>query len=483
MVKESKILNAIYILYLRLKDVFEKSIIVGIFMTIFSKIFDMLASSAIVGLFAGENKMAATVRPLHPDNRLLSILNGSTFISLLKKLNSYYVLEHVYILSIIFIPTTVSVALGIVLIVNSIFRAFEEGLSLTLTHILVLSFSFIMLISGLYGLYPKQALLVTAIYTVYTLVTVFMTSVSSDRTKLIEMTYGLVVSVAIASLYGFYQYIVGVEIDPSWVDTKMFNSTSRIFSVFNNPNVYGIFLVLVLPVILGLAMRTKNKYIKGLFYITFACGFVNIFLTMSRGSMVGIVFGLFMMAIFIDRRFFYVALALVLISPFVLPASIVNRIMSIGNLKESSSAYRISIYVATIKMIRDFLVAGVGLGSFKMVFHYYAFAASKSFHAHNTFLMVFAENGLIGFILYVLILVSFSRDVLFPAIHTKSKDRYLLLGIVGGVVGSTVQGLFEHIWHNYDVMFIYFLLILIGASLGRMMLKEEYYDKSSSCSK
>ncbi len=476
MVKESKILHIFYALSIKLKDVVEKSVIMGVLGTLFSGIFNIITSSSILGFFAVENKTTATIRPLSEDNALLGVLRASLFVRALDFINVYYVIEHIYIVSFIFLPTTLSVVLGFVVILNSIYRSFRVGFRFSLTHILTMMFAVILLLSGIFGLYPKQAYLMIAVYTVYIWSAVLMTAVLNDRKKIVAMTYGVVFAVAAASLYGFYQYVVGVEIDPSWVDTKMFNSTSRIFSVFDNPNVYGIFLVATLPLIIGLGLREKNPFLKFIFFGIFAAGFVNIFLTMSRGSIIGIAVAVFLMAVFIDRRFLYLAILLVLLSPFILPESILNRVMSIGNLKESSSAYRISIYVATIKMIGDFIVAGVGLGSFKMVFHNYAFAASKSFHAHNTFLMVFAENGIIGFTVLIALLISFTRDVLFAVVNTKSKDKFLLLGFFGGIYGVSVQALFEHIWHNYDVMFLYFFLILIASSLARSFVKEVVHD-------
>ena len=103
-----------------------------------------------------------------------------------------------------------------------------------------------------------------------------------------------------------------------------------------------------------------------------------------------------------------------LASPFVLPASIINRFTSIGNLTESSASYRVSIWKGAVEMIKNFWYTPIGQGSvaFNNIYPLYALNAVYAEHSHNLFLQIIIETSVIGFVLFIGILISFYRYLL-----------------------------------------------------------------------
>ena len=57
---------------------------------------------------------------------------------------------------------------------------------------------------------------------------------------------------AVASgLYGLFQYFSGM-VNTTWTDTALFDDIQlRVYSTFANPNVYGEFLLIALPLVAG----------------------------------------------------------------------------------------------------------------------------------------------------------------------------------------------------------------------------------------
>jgi len=90
-----------------------------------------------------------------------------------------------------------------------------------------------------------------------------------------------------------------------------------------------------------------------------------------------------------DKRFLAVLIAGLILMPMLLPDTILNRLTSIGNTSDTSTSYRIAVWTASINMIKDNYLTGIGLGSdaFGQMYQNYAISgASFALHAHNFYL-------------------------------------------------------------------------------------------------
>ncbi len=475
MILESKIIRFFILIYNFIKKDFKNSFFNKVLLAIASFIERLLSGSFMLSFFSKESRHYINFNGMKKQGVVMQVIDSSIMFKLLDFINRFYLIEIFFISSMVFLPTKFSLVLAVALIINSGYKMIRNGGFINISHIMVLLFAIILLLSGFTGIGKGDVYLVTTIYSVYIISSFAMMVAMKDKKCLVWILVALVFVMAICSLYGFYQYFIGgVNIDPAWIDEEMFGkNTKRIYSFFKNPNVYGIFLVMILPISLSLVFYFKNIFVKLIFLGIFMAGVINVAFTMSRGSMISLLVAIYIMLIFIDRRFIVLGLLGLFVLPFVLPKSVIYRIMSIGNLKDSSSAYRISIYLATLNMIKDFLFTGIGLGSFKEVYHVYAFSASKSFHAHNTYLMVLVEEGLLGIITYLSIILAMSKETISYFINNKSRYRYLVIACFSGIMGASVQAIFEHIWHNFDIMFIYFVILLAGVSLTKKLTERK----------
>ena len=97
-----------------------------------------------------------------------------------------------------------------------------------------------------------------------------------------------------------------------------------------------------------------------------------------QGAYVGLMLALAMFAVLRDMRFVILGVIGLMMLPCLLPASLINRFASIGNLNDTSSFYRISVWLGSLRLARDYWLSGIGLGlePFKLVYPKYSLNAA-----------------------------------------------------------------------------------------------------------
>ena len=116
--------------------------------------------------------------------------------------------------------------------------------------------------------------------------------------------YVFSIAAVITAFYGLYQYMFGDLYSQAWLDKEMFEDIKmRVYSTFENPNVYGEYLILAIPIIVGLLWTEKGIF-KKLFWLgSLGVTMLALALTFSRGCWLGIILAIGLLAIMIDRRF------------------------------------------------------------------------------------------------------------------------------------------------------------------------------------
>jgi len=150
-------------------------------------------------------------------------------------------------------------------------------------------------------------------------------------------------------------------------------------------------------------------------------------------------------------------------------------LLSIANTADSSTAYRLSIWRGSLRIIKDFWLTGLGQGdaAFNTVFPIYAFNAVIAPHSHNVFLQTCIEKGLAGLLVFVAMLACFIRTMVCCHRNAKEKrDKIFAAAMVAGAAGFLFQGFFDHVFYNYRVMLIFFIFMGIGCAFANIVKKE-----------
>ena len=281
------------------------------------------------------------------------------------------------------------------------------------------------------------------------------------------------IAAVITAFYGLYQYMFGDLYSQAWLDKEMFEDIKmRVYSTFENPNVYGEYLILAIPIIAGL-LWTEKEIFKKLFWLgSFGVTMLALALTFSRGCWLGIILAIGLLAIMIDRRFILLGIVALLFLPFVLPESIINRFLSIGNMGDSSTSYRVYIWMGTLAMLADYWFSGIGLGitSFNTIYPIYSYNNISAPHSHNLYLQLVVEFGIVGLIIFLGMLYNFYKETI---ISICKKKNILTSSLIAGVSGFMLQSMFDHTWYNYRVVLIFWIIIAFGLVSTKVSKSDE----------
>ena len=244
--------------------------------------------------------------------------------------------------------------------------------------------------------------------------------------QMLKVAKALTLSAFIVVMYGFFQYIFGVDIsEMKWVDGEAFPELrKRIFSTLENPNVLAGYLDVMICLALGLFMKIQGSTQKIILAVVIGLLTACIAMTYSRGAFLAIAIVFVICGIIKDRRL--LILFLILTGAIIYTDStFLHRVLSIFTESiDSSEGLRVGIWVSTISMIADHPFVGIGWGAFKFVYPQYNYylqdATQTIYHAHNLFLQTAAEVGIVGALAYFW----YFFGTMFQSINFNSAEKY-----------------------------------------------------------
>ena len=283
------------------------------------------------------------------------------------------------------------------------------------------------------------------------------------------------ISAAVVSVYGILQYVFKWDTQNAWIDTDMFEeATMRAYSTLANPNVLGEYLVLALPIIaLVIINYTKTSFQKLIYGAVFAATFLCLILTQSRGCWIGFMVSTVIFVTYYRSAMWKVIPFVILLLPFVLPETIINRLLSVGDMSDSSTSYRVYIWFGTLLMLKDYWLGGIGLGeaAFRNIYPEYSYHGIVAPHSHNLYLQLTVESGIVSLAVFISAMLIFFKDML----NLQLKGRHFgtaAAALMSGVAGFLVQSMFDYTFYNYRVMAIFFMVIAIGGAYVTVAAKE-----------
>jgi O-antigen ligase len=266
-------------------------------------------------------------------------------------------------------------------------------------------------------------------------------------------------------LIGVAEYLLGYA-ELRWVDVARFSDIGgRVCGPFSNPNIFAVYLLGVAPILLSELTSAARPVARRLgcgFGFLMSCG--AIVFTFTRGAWLGILVALFVFFLCLNCRsaawLTLAAVPMISLLPM-LPKSLINRFLSIGSLSESSACYRLHTWRGVLRLVvaHPFGI-GVGEEAFLSAYRYYAVSGTERvMHAHNLFLQILSEQGVVGFLLFLCLLVLLflcglwkKPDVRDPRLHAER------LGVACAMLAILVMGLFDHVWYHFGMLCLFFIL-------------------------
>jgi O-antigen ligase len=296
----------------------------------------------------------------------------------------------------------------------------------------------------------------------------------------IKRFFWIVFTIAIVeSLIGLLQYIAsGTKVPAS--------------GTYINPNHFAGLLVAVIPVFLGYILylgsnkgsvlsRWTDKlkiHLSTRLILLFATSLtaISMILAQSRGAIFSFAVSILSFYILISRNRKSGSLKIFLAAFFVLV--IVYSIWIgldpvIEKFSEATKEVpnRTSIWKDSLNLITDFPLFGSGLGNFNLAYTLYKKEAAGPYvydHAHNDYIELIVETGILGFALVMYGLISF----FIPAIRAvrdfnPKKDPlrfYLLLGSLSGMFGMMAHAITEFVFQIPSNA--YYFTFILGLSVS-----------------
>ena len=283
-------------------------------------------------------------------------------------------------------------------------------------------------------------------------------------------------TVMVMSLYGVYQRIRGVRVNKSYVDTTVNEGMpGRVQSIFDNPNTFAEVLILLLPLILALIITSRHWFPKLVACGIFVLGVAALGMTYSRASWVGIAIAMAVFVFLWKPALIPAFIAVCLLCIPVLPSTIWNRILTITNTSDSSTISRIPLYQAAAATIKKSPVSGAGLGTAavqRYISDHNLYHASAPFvHAHNIYLEVWIEAGILGFLGFAASMFGNIKNAARAVRHSESSvARTVTAASAASLCGAMVCGLADYLWNYPRVMSIFwfvFAMAIAGLKLCR----------------
>ncbi|NLE51956.1 MAG: O-antigen ligase family protein [Chloroflexi bacterium] len=315
------------------------------------------------------------------------------------------------------------------------------------------------------------------------------------------LAFGVVLAAAIQAVIGLYEFFGGSGAPHLWIAAY---TRFRAFGTFGQPNPFSAFMGLTLPLALGLGWgyareawafwRLSDRHaaaragavvaVYGTCAALIAGGLIA---SWGRGAWLGFAAALSVMAVFAPRRrligvgLLVIALALgvVLWVGGLVPASIEARVTNtldefvgfddvrgvfVTN-ENFSTVERMAHWQAALSMASARPLTGVGLGNYEMVYADHALARWPHAlgHAHNDYLNILAETGIIGLASALVgwaLIVGWTARAL--RVHSPVWNG-LALGLLGTWTHLAVHSLFDKLTVNN-------LFLHIGVMLGLLAL-------------
>ena len=245
-------------------------------------------------------------------------------------------------------------------------------------------------------------------------------------------------------------------------------------STFVNPNHFGGYLEMVVPVTLGMLLTGSRA--TRLLAILAVLEAIALIFSLSRGGWIGGTFGLIfmfmalMLSQYTGRRRFVLATAVAIAIASVLiisSRSVVYEVRSfIERSKDTSLKSRMLVWRSVIDMAMDHPGLGTGPGTFGLMFTQYQPPGftSRVTMAHNDYLQVLSETGLGVIAIFGWLVIAFYRRGWDKLRHPSRLVRGTTLGAMSGVTAMLVHSGFDFNLHIPSNALLFIVLVAIAMS-------------------
>jgi O-antigen ligase len=243
--------------------------------------------------------------------------------------------------------------------------------------------------------------------------------------RVVGLLQAYVFGALVTSVGTFYNFMAGHTAAQfaATIPGKVVWETYRYSFAYLNEDDLGLVVALSIPMVFYLLASRKGLLVELLCWLQLGAGFCSILLSGSRGALLAAVSALIMYPLILSRlpRWQKYAspvacVALLAGGAYLVPQSLWSRIFEFGyrELAAGTLTHRTVLWAAGLEAFRDHPFLGIGAGAYGPAI---LRAVDIPYPAHNSFISVLVELGVIGALLVFALLANF--------FHCAKRMRYL----------------------------------------------------------
>ncbi len=297
-----------------------------------------------------------------------------------------------------------------------------------------------------------------------------------DKTQLVRVLKVLLVSTIGVALFGFWQAINGSYTD-IYFRLYPFNEETlepwvgRITSLLFHFNSLAGYLNLVIPFAIACAVVPKDRTLKFLGLACACSAGAAVFLSQSRGGLLALAGVLIIAVWFLMPRlltrisvFCASVFTCVLLLPVILKHF--ERLQGVDDVTEFG---RLAVWQAAATLFFGHPVLGVGYGNYRFLYADIVPGAEPgTLDAHNLYLQLLAETGVVGFLTFTVILGAFLVVSLKSIRQQDPLSRIIAFGVCGAISATLIHGMVDYLF-NVSPQFGTLFWLVLGLGSGALV--------------
>ncbi|WP_288527133.1 O-antigen ligase [uncultured Eubacterium sp.] len=244
---------------------------------------------------------------------------------------------------------------------------------------------------------------------------------------------------------------------------------SRAAATFDNPLILATFLIITTPFCAFSSVYFKHSKHRKLSRVCFVFSLLGILCTESRGAYIAIALSIATLLIS-SKKIFKKLLPFMFVLAIGIPLTIALRYKnnSSGNEFLASNNNRLAIWRVCADLFTEHPIIGMGAGTENIHQEIIQRIGINRSHAHNLFLEIATEGGIIGVVLVIAIIVVFAKN-LFKLFHLKNNAyRPYAVLYTSSIIGFITMSLYEHTLQSPKEMMVFFLFLGFAEATLRM---------------
>ena len=333
---------------------------------------------------------------------------------------------------------------------------------------------------------------------------VLAVTLGQDRKTAAAVVWGVTLSVLFICLFGIRDYAISTGGGAKfWQALLGSGEHMRLFGTFINPGFFAGFLVISIPVSSGIYLAARRTSFAALAGLAFLLQMSAILLTGTKFAIASLAAALIIFLILAAltksltrirlRRLLLIAVVSIpLLIVFSSPLTSRVREAGAGGTQAHSTEFRKYVWRSTINMIKDHPLTGLGPGVYDTAYTRYAIAGPTKY-AHQSYLQIAAESGVVALIAFIAALVAIACAALFRIFRFSNQaekddiweellpsDAWRLLGCAtfAALAGSVIRNLVDSDWYIIGIALPFW--ILAGVLVSRLSTTENAHSISKA---